>query len=132
MAWSSVLLGVVLALAHVAWFLLGSDKLGNPTVDAGYAALAGLAVLGWSLVSACGVLALATGRPPRLGLAGVTAGAPALAAAIALVLLAVTASGDYGDDAFDDVLLQSWPLLPLLLFAGDWARRSRGVSARSA
>jgi hypothetical protein len=132
MAWSSVLLGVVLALAHVAWFSLSNDKLGKPTVGAAYVALTGLAVLGWSLVSACGVLGLATGRPPRLGLACTPAASAALAAAIALVLLAVTASGGYGDDTFDDVLLQSWPLLPLLLFAGDWVRRSRAVSARQA
>lgn len=126
------MIGVVLALAHVAWFLLSSDKLGRPTVGAGYVALIGLAVLGWCLVCTCGVLSLATGHPPRRGLAGVTAASAALAAAIALVLLAVTASGDYGDDAFDDVLLHSWPLLPLLLFAGDWVRRSRGVPARTA
>lgn len=121
MAWSSVLLGVVLALAHLAWFSLNSDI---STVDAGHAALAGLAVLGWSLVVACGVLGLVTGHPPRLGLSGVAAAAAALAAVIALVLLVLTASGDYGDDALNDVLLQSWPLLPLLLFAGDWVRRS--------
>lgn len=69
MAWSSVLLGVVLALAHVAWFSLSNDKIGKPAVGAAYVALTGLAVLGWSLVSACGVLGLATGLPPRLGLA---------------------------------------------------------------
>jgi hypothetical protein len=126
MAWSSVLLGVVLALAHLAWFSLNSDR---ATVDAGYVVLAGLAVLGWSLVVACGVLGLVTGRPPRPGLPGVAAVSAALAAAIALVLLALTASGGYGDEAFNDVLLQSWPLLPLLLFAGDWVRRSRVVSA---
>lgn len=128
MAWSSVLLGVVLALAHLAWFSFNDER---PTIDAGYVALSGLAVLGWSLVVACGVLCLSTGHPPRLGLAGLAAASAALAAAIALVLLAVTASGDYGDDAFNDVLLQSWPLLPLLLFAGDWVRRSRAVSASS-
>lgn len=129
MAWSSVLLGVVLALAHLAWFSLNSDTLGTPTMDTGYAAVTGLAVLGWSLVVACGALGLATGRPPFLGLAAIAAASAALVAAIAIVLLAVTATGNYGDDAFDDVLLQSWPLLPLLLFAGDWVRRSRAVSA---
>lgn len=125
------MLGIVLALAHVAWFSLSSDQLGKPRVGAGHVVLTGLAVLGWSLVGACGVLCLATGRPPRLRLAGVSAASAALAAAIALVLLALSASGGYGNDAFDDVLLQSWPLLPLLLFAGDWMRRSRRVSARS-
>lgn len=98
-------------------------------LDSSFRSMAWLAALGWSLVSACGVLALETGRPPRLGLAGVTTGSAAIAASVALVLLAVTASGDYGEDAFDDVLLQSWPLLPLLPFAGDWVRRSRRVSA---
>lgn len=129
MAWSSALLGIVLALAHIAWFSLNSDKLGMPTAHASYVALTGLAVLGWCLVSACGVLSLATGHPPRQGLARVTAASAVLAAAIALALLAVTASGTNGEDAFDDVLLQSWPLLPLLLFAGDWVRRSRPVTS---
>lgn len=129
MAWSSVLLGVVLALAHLAWFSLNSDTLGTPAMDTGYAAVTGLAVLGWSLVVACGALSLATGKPPFLGLAAIAAASATLVAAIAIVLLAVTATGNYGDDAFDDVLLQSWPLLPLLLFAGDWVRRSRAVSA---
>lgn len=132
MAWSSVFLGLVLALAHVAWFSLSNDKLGKPTVGAGFMALTGLAVLGWGLVIACGVLGLATGHPPRRGLAGTAAASAAIAAAIAVVLLAVTASGGYRDDAFDDVLLQAWPLLPLLLFAGDWVRRSRRVSASPA
>ena len=66
--------GVVLAVAHVAWFSLSSEGLGKSLmVDAGYVALTGQAILGWSLVSACGVLGLVAGRPPRLGLAGTTA-----------------------------------------------------------
>jgi hypothetical protein len=41
MAWSSVFLGVVLALVNVAWFSLNNGTLGHPMADAAYAALAG-------------------------------------------------------------------------------------------
>lgn len=128
MAWSSVLLGLVLALAHVAWFSLNDDRLGEATADSAYVALTGLAVLGWLLVITCGALALATGRAPHPALAGSAAGAGAVAALLAVMLLALTSSGDHTEGAFDDVLLQAWPLLPLLLFAGDWVRRSRAGS----
>ncbi len=125
MAWSSVLLGVALAAAQVAWSGLNDDRLGRPAADGAYLALTGLAVLAWLLVVGCGLIALVSGRLPGRGFAAVAAASAGLAAVIALVLLALTASGDYADDAFNDVLLQSWPLLPLLLFAGDWVRRSR-------
>jgi hypothetical protein len=91
----SVLLGVVLALAHLAWFSLNSDKLGDPIADVFHVALIGLAVLGWSLVVACGVICLATSHTPRIGIAGIAAASAAAAAITALCLLANTASGDY-------------------------------------
>lgn len=125
MAWSSVLLGVVLASAHFAWFALNGDRLGRPTADGAYLALTGLAALGWLLVVGCGLRGLVTGQPPGRGHAGLAAASAGAAAVIALGLLVLTASGDFADDAFNDVLLQSWPLLPLLLLAGDWVRRSR-------
>jgi hypothetical protein len=126
-----IALGLILALAQLAWFVNdpGISGDGRQVADVAYAVVVALALAGWAGIVGWSVASIAGGGP-RGGLAprvSLWTGLVALGLGIALLFMAATDVVN-GDGATLTAFAATWPCGLLVWLAVEVGRRARPVT----